>query len=91
MNFVNLTTSCNILSFNKTCGSDWVEIRSVTNMLDLGGPRYCCSSIPTDIILSSSEILILFYSKTQQTQPINGFAANIYHRMSKKFQNVYQN
>ena len=77
LNFLNLTTSCDASTKNTTCGSDWVEVRSASNLLDIGGPRYCCSSIPPDLYFENSEILILFYSKFLQTQPTNGFSSGI--------------
>ncbi len=84
LSFLNLTTSCDISNYNKTCGYDWVEIRSVSNQLDIGGPRYCCSSIPTEIFFSNNEILIFYYSTFQQAQTKNGFAARIKSTISKK-------
>ena len=82
LNFLNLTTSCDISNYNKTCGSDWVEVRSVSNQLDLGGPRYCCSSFPSQIVSSSNETIVLFYSSGQSK---GGFAANTYYAISKEF------
>ena len=85
LNFLNLTTSCDISNNNKTCGSEWVEVRSVSSQLDLGGPRYCCSSIPTEIVSSSNETIVLFYSSVQPTQSKGGFAGKTYFKISNLF------
>ena len=79
LNILNLTTTCDISNYNKTCGSGWLEVRSVSDQLDLGGPRYCCSTIPTEIVSSSNEIIVLFYSSVQQ---VNGFTAKTSYRIS---------
>jgi hypothetical protein len=77
---LNLTTSCDISNFNKTCGSDWLEVRSVSDQFDVGGPRYCCSTVPTEIVSSSNEIIVLFYSSVQQT---GGFSAMTNYKIRK--------
>ncbi len=79
LNILNLTTSCDISNYNKTCGSNWLEVRSVSDQLDVGGPRYCCSSIPSEIVSGSNEILVLFYSSVTQA---NGFTAKTYYKIS---------
>lgn len=91
LNFLNLTTSCDISNYNKTCGSDWVEVRSVSNQLDLGGPRYCCSSVPSQIVSSSNETIVLFYSSGLLTQSKGGFAAKTYYAIKDCPNNTFVN
>ena len=78
LNFLNLTTSCDISNYNKTCGSEWVEVRSVSNQLDLGGPRYCCTSIPNEIVSNRNETIVLFFSSVQPTQSKGEFAGKTF-------------
>ena len=68
--------SCDEYSQEGPCDQDWLEIRdTVPNLIQMGGPRYCCNSGPTNIEKSiGNEVLVLFRS-TLNNLNSNGFRA----------------